>query len=319
MEEHRANGRREPDAGAEREQRLAALLRDVVAEKGRLAAADLLGVNYKTLKRVLESGRLTSHVRDALERLQLSRVGRAAAAGPEPAAELEQRVERLEASLGALAEELSREGHGTLSEARGSAARRPDEEHSSTPALSGEPPVAELAPAVSGMRPRTAPAVRRPFPDVVTERAASDDPDVYGEAWPLVEEWRDLRAGHSDRGRGVPWLETELRILTLELAMLDEHGLTLPTGLPPARLRAQGAGRLAQDSAPRHAAGAHPSEAAALGAAGVYARTLVEVGMPAVEDHAFGRLARGPHPPRPGAGPRQPDSTTRRADGMPSP
>ena len=230
-----AIGGGEPDASAERELRLTALLRDVVAQEGRLAAADLLGVNYKTLKRVLESGRLTSHVRDALERLQLAREGTNGALGPERAGALERRIERLEDGLTALMEEPSGEGHGSLSEVLGDGARRRDEDDSSTPAPSGEPPVAEPTPAVAGMRPQMPPALRRPFPDVVTVEHAGDDAEVYSEAWPLVAEWRELRAGHADDGRGVRWLETELRILTLELAMLEEHGLTLPPETQPLR------------------------------------------------------------------------------------
>ena len=303
MEGQHASGGGEPDAGAERELRLTALLRDVVAEEGRLAAADLLGVNYKTLKRVLESGRLTSHVRDALERLQASRDHPAGAAGAERGGALERRIERLEDGLTTLMEEPSGEGHGSLSEVLGDEARRRDEDDSSTLAPNREPPVAEPSPAVAGMRPRTAPALRRSFPDVVTVEPAGDDPDVYGEAWPLVEEWRDLRAGHPDRGRGVPWLETELRILTLELTMLDEHGLNAAAGDPAtARLRAQGADHLAQDGAPRHAAVSGLGEAAALGAAGMHARTVVEVADARAErprTMPFSRLARGPHPPDP--------------------
>ena len=62
-----------------------------------------------------------------------------------------------------------------------------------------------------------------------------DDADVYGEAWPLVEEWRWLRSTHPHLGGGVRWLETEARILALELAMLEEHGLTLPPETQPLR------------------------------------------------------------------------------------
>ena len=41
--------------------------------------------------------------------------------------------------------------------------------------------------------------------------------------------WKD----HPDRGRGLCWLETEA--LILELAMLEEHGLTLPAETEPLR------------------------------------------------------------------------------------
>ena len=70
--------------------------------------------------------------------------------------------------------------------------------------------------------------MRRLDPEVVTEEAADDDPEVYGDAWPLVEEWRRLRADHPHQGKSLSWLTTEERLLVLELAMLDDHGLTLP-------------------------------------------------------------------------------------------
>ena len=78
-------------------------------------------------------------------------------------------------------------------------------------------------------------APRRPFPDVVTVELAADDAEVYGEAWPLIDEWRWMREAHPAHGSGVRWLETETRILALELAMLEEHGLTLPPETQPLR------------------------------------------------------------------------------------
>ena len=216
MDEHHANGSREPDAGAEREQRLMALLLDIVADKGRIQAAELLGVNYKTLKRVLESGRLTPLVRDALERFQLPHDGAGAAIRPERVGALERRIDRIEGRLTALAGER-RAGHrGPDASGDGAVASRMVARPTPPPRTS-EPSAAEPA-AVAGMRSRAPAALRRPFPEVVTAEPGDDDAEVYGEAWPLVEEWRWLQAGHPTHGRGVRWLETEARILVLELA-----------------------------------------------------------------------------------------------------
>ena len=52
--------------------RLHEFLRELVREEGRMEAAELLGVNYKTLVRAVDSGRLSSRMSDALERLLLS-------------------------------------------------------------------------------------------------------------------------------------------------------------------------------------------------------------------------------------------------------
>ena len=80
--------------------------------------------------------------------------------------------------------------------------------------------------------------------ELVTETPAPEDPEVYGPAWPLVEEWRSLREGHPYQGKSLSWLVTQERILVLELAMLEEHGLTLPPEKQPLR----GFGRRGQTS-----------------------------------------------------------------------
>ena len=64
---------------------------------------------------------------------------------------------------------------------------------------------------------------KRLYPELVTKEPAPD-----GEAWPLIKEWRRMWKTHSAGGRGLAWLEVEQRIRELEVAMLEEHGLTLP-------------------------------------------------------------------------------------------
>ena len=70
--------------------------------------------------------------------------------------------------------------------------------------------------------------LRREYPDLVTLEPAEDDEDVFGEAWPLIAEWRELKASHPNQGKGLEWLAVEERFMTVELALLEEHGLTLP-------------------------------------------------------------------------------------------
>ena len=77
-------------------------------------------------------------------------------------------------------------------------------------------------------------AARR-YPDLVTREPADDDEQVYGAAWPLISEWRTLWVGHSPRGRGLAWAWRRERILEMEVAMLEEHGLTLPPETAPLR------------------------------------------------------------------------------------
>ena len=74
---------------------------------------------------------------------------------------------------------------------------------------------------------------RRQYPELVTREPAPDDEEVYGAAWPLVDEWRRLHDGHPSDGKSLSWLVTEERILKLELAMAEERGLTLPPETQP--------------------------------------------------------------------------------------
>ena len=87
--------------------------------------------------------------------------------------------------------------------------------------------------------PRPAPVAgavsRRRHPDLVTAEPDDDDEDVFGDAWPLVDEWRGLWDGHPARGRGLAWVSKRERILEVEVALLEEHGLTLPPETEPLR------------------------------------------------------------------------------------
>ena len=87
----------------------------------------------------------------------------------------------------------------------------------------------------AGPQPRKRPSLRREYPDLVTLESAEDDEDVFGEVWPLVVEWRELKAVHPDEGRSLSWLRTEERFLALELTLLEGHGLTLPPATFPLR------------------------------------------------------------------------------------
>ncbi len=62
-----------------RHMRLMALLRDMTEAEGKVQTAAALGVNYRTLVRHEETGRLTDRMADALERHLLLGGGSAAA------------------------------------------------------------------------------------------------------------------------------------------------------------------------------------------------------------------------------------------------
>ena len=248
------NGSDVPDVEKLRRLRLSGFLRELVREEGRMEAAELLGVNYRTLVKAEESGELTGSMSDALERLL--------GTGEDPeAVRLRERMTALESGMEALTKEMrdgldeiraivggvqagankdsqtqTQDGGNGRSEAQAQAGVK--EEEAAAP-VSGRP-----APPVAGLRSKRPFAERRLDPEIVTEEPADDDPEVYGDAWPLVKEWRSLRAGHPHQGRSLSWLVTEERLLTLELAMLEEHGLTLPPEKQPLR----GFGRKGQTS-----------------------------------------------------------------------
>ena len=224
-----------PDVEELRRLRLSGFLRELVRQEGRVEAAEMLGVNYKTLVRAEESGQITGRMSDALERLL------GTADDPE-VARLRKRMEDMEDGMKALRKEL-RDG---LAGVRASVPGRAEAQGRARTHKGEEAGRSETgtAPPLAGLRSKKPFPARRLDPEIVTEVPADDDPEVYGAAWPLVEEWRSLRADHPHQGRSLSWLVTEERLLVLELAMLDDHGLTLPPEKQPLR----GFGRKGQTS-----------------------------------------------------------------------
>ena len=89
-------GNRAPGLESLHQLRLTVLLRDVVKQKGRMEAAQMLGVNYKTLAATLSSGQLSPKLCDALERQLIVRKFAALEAVRESVRALMERVDELE-------------------------------------------------------------------------------------------------------------------------------------------------------------------------------------------------------------------------------
>ena len=228
MNERVGNGNGSVDAERLRRLRLSEFLRDLVRQEGKMEAAELLGVNHKTLTRAEESGEITGRMGDALE-LLLRRADDAEVARlREAVGALEERVAALEGGM-ETPPAADVEGGGESSQVEGG-----DEDGTQAQAQGGKHEEGagrsetRAAPPMAGVRSKKRATLRRLDPEVVTEEPADDDDEVYGDAWPLVEEWRRLRADHPHQGKSLSWLTTEERLLVLELAMLEEHGLTLP-------------------------------------------------------------------------------------------
>ena len=77
-------------------------------------------------------------------------------------------------------------------------------------------------------KPKGRTSLKREYPELVTLEPAEDDEEVFGDAWPLIVEWQGLKDTHPNRGSSLSWLVTEERFLSVELALLEEHGMTLP-------------------------------------------------------------------------------------------
>ena len=218
---------------------LMTLLREQVRNHGVRKAARKLDVDHRTLSAGLHSKRLSRRLRLSLEKALLEGSGSPAREQRERNDELAARLERVEGQVGNLGQEM-RDGLGAvhgeveaLKNEHGQALRRLAHLETSGD-IAGD--VREGAGVSgSGGQPQGKPAPRREYPDLATLEAAPDDEEVFGDAWPLVQEWRELKESHPDRGGGLAWLEAEERFLEVELALLEEYGLTLPPETYPLR------------------------------------------------------------------------------------
>ena len=233
----------------EREQELLANLRDLIDEAGQGGAARQLGVDRKTLWRVLDSGRLTPLVTEALERR---------GANPE-AARRRGRLDALERTTKALdrdvegldeAVEALRDEFRTLADLQAEALRAwerrlaaVESQQAGAAAPATEPRGAgrgDGAPSsLQGLVQQVigheqVPRPHRDHPEVVTLRAEAGEELVYGEAAPVIVEWRRQRIAHLDKGAsGVEHARAWVRMCELELLLIGEYGLTLPPDTDP--------------------------------------------------------------------------------------
>ena len=232
------------DVGDEEElhhDRLMALLHDLVRKHGgRRGAARVLGIDRRTVAACMDGRGMSWRMREALERGLQEGAGSAAARQRKRSDALEGRVEALEKELHEGLDAV-RAGIEKLREEHSKALRRLERRLARREASRESTGSAE-APSAAGQGPEKTPAAIRPaetgvpkrlYPELVTKDPAPDDEEVYGEAWPLIDEWRGLWKTHSAGGRGLAWLEVEERVRELEVAMLEDHGLTLPPETMP--------------------------------------------------------------------------------------
>ena len=76
----------------------------------------------------------------------------------------------------------------------------------------------------------------RKYPKLVTLEAEDGEEKVYGDATPVIVEWREAKAEFSDllkTGTVLEQEEARIRMLTLEIALIEKHELTLPPATYP--------------------------------------------------------------------------------------
>ena len=206
------------------ELRLTALLHQMVRSRGYKGAARVLGLDPRTVTASVKEG-MSRRVRNEVERMLVEKDGGARDELEEAVGELSGQVGGLKNQVAGLESEL-REGMEALGQTHAQGMRRLEQRLAQgVGGVAGVSPPAPVAASV---------AMRR-FPDLVTIEAADDDEDVFSDAWALVREWRELWDGHSPQGRGLAWVSTRARILEVEVAMLEDHGLTLPPETEPLR------------------------------------------------------------------------------------
>ncbi len=220
--------------------RLTALLREMVREKGKRKASEALDVDHRTLVGSLKRGRLSRRMRVSLDKALLEGGGSPAAEQRERNDDLEERVKNVEGRVEAQGKGMSKgfaAVQGDVKAVKNELAQGLRQVGQRLTKLEGggdaQVEVEEANVAGGKTQRRTAPW--REYPDLVTREPAEGDEDVFGEAWPLIAEWRELKNAHPNRGKGLEWLRDEEWLLVMELALLEEHGMTLPPEKQPLR------------------------------------------------------------------------------------
>ena len=203
-------------ASEEQDTRLLARLRQLVADEGRGRAAEQLGVDRKTVWRVLNSERLIPVMRETLLRLD-TEASDSDECWREDAGvrELRHRIAILEDLLPDVERQLAQVTEA-LAELR--------ESH---------PAAVAPAPASPPAMPATY-VPRRIYPERVELEPRPDDEQVYGpKVFALVSEWREQHVEFKAHWPAIPGYVAEIRMVELEVELISEHELTFSSDEPP--------------------------------------------------------------------------------------
>ena len=213
--------------------RLMALLHEMVREKGNRGAAEALGLDPRTVASCMKAGRLSWRVREALERGLQSGAGSAAARQRKRNDALEGHIEELEGKLRSGFSEVRATVTGEVKamlEEQAKSLRRLELRLARLE--TGKAAQDGIERASSG-GPEPEPTQRRyvrprTYPQLVTPEAEPDEDLVYGDATPVIVEWRSVRAEFLKTRTTLDRTAVQEPMLELELAIVGEHELTLP-------------------------------------------------------------------------------------------
>ena len=194
----------------------------------------MLETDQRTVAECARTGQLSRRVRQALERALQEGVGSAAARQRERNDRLEKRVEALEKDRDEMAkgyDALGKELRRRMAVVEG----RVEAQGTGAGHAGAGPSQSESGASDAGRTPPSTTRERREYPDLVTREPAEDDEEVFGDAWALIVEWRGLKDAHPNEGKSLAWLAEEERLRAVELALLEDHGMTLPPEKRPLR------------------------------------------------------------------------------------
>ena len=213
------------------EGQLWALLQDLVEREGRDAAAVRLGLSERTIRRTLTDRHLSRRMTEALLR-ERDRRHREQPTGADEEeqgewGEQQQPEERVQAGTGTVEQLAARVGvlETELKDWSGCLDEAVDLVEQQLRSLAGQLGLALTSQVGAKWERRIPPRIH---PQLVTVEPAPDDPVNYGEALPLVAEWRRTLRDLEEPPHTLAWLRLQERLLVVELELLDDHRLTLP-------------------------------------------------------------------------------------------
>ena len=208
------------------------LLDALVESRGKVAAAEALGVNYRTMMACYDSRHVSRRMLKALEEFR-DASGVETEVGDGDDVSTDSQVE----ALGKRAAELEEENR-ELRELVESQSNRMEELERQLASLEEEEHSAGDAEGVGvdevdGQRPPPRRGAGPLNAGVVTLETQHDEDDVFGPAAGLVTEWRSLRNPAARRGSRVERARTAVRRWELEVELLRDFLLTLPPETDP--------------------------------------------------------------------------------------